>query len=114
MVRFLLAAATIIEVFKSMKPTLSTRPDSLAAHLLNGTILSAGVFALSAYAVAQPVPPETKPTTEPAPEEPATEITVTARKQPENLQDAPLSDTVITRETIANAGVRNVKDASQY
>lgn len=114
MVRFLLADATTIELLKSMKPTLLTHSDFFSSPLLNGAILSAGVIALTAYAVAQPVPQETKPTTEPAPEEASTEITVTARKQPENLQDAPLSDTVITRETIANAGVRNVKEASQY
>ena len=102
------------QLFKYMKQAHPTHSDLLASHLSKGTMLLAGVLALAAYAVAQPVPQEPKEDKGPSPEEPTTEVTVTARKQPENLQDLPLSDTVITRETIANAGVRTVNEASQY
>lgn len=64
---------------------------------------------LAAQANAQ----ETKEAPKPA-EEPSTEITVTARKQPENLQDLPLSDTALPKEKLDNAGVRTVNEASQY
>jgi iron complex outermembrane receptor protein len=41
-------------------------------------------------------------------------VTVTAEKEPENVQDAPVSVTPITRQTMEDAGVRSVSDAAQY
>jgi iron complex outermembrane receptor protein len=41
-------------------------------------------------------------------------VTVRAEKEPENVQDAPVSVTAVTRETMENAGVRSVSDAAQY
>jgi iron complex outermembrane receptor protein len=41
-------------------------------------------------------------------------ITVRAEKEPENVQDTPVSVTAVTRETLENAGVRSVSDAAQY
>jgi iron complex outermembrane recepter protein len=41
-------------------------------------------------------------------------VTVRAQKEPENVQDTPVSVTAVTRETIENAGVTSVSDAAQY
>jgi iron complex outermembrane receptor protein len=41
-------------------------------------------------------------------------VTVRAQKEPEDVQDAPVSVTAVTRETIENAGVESVSEAAQY
>jgi len=41
-------------------------------------------------------------------------VTVRAEKEPENVQDAPVSVTAVTRQTMEDAGVRSVSDAAQY
>jgi iron complex outermembrane receptor protein len=41
-------------------------------------------------------------------------VTVTAQKESEDLQELPASVTAVTGDTIQNAGVRSVSDASQY
>jgi iron complex outermembrane receptor protein len=41
-------------------------------------------------------------------------ITVTAEKEPEDAQKAPVSVTAVTRETIEASGVRTVSDAADY
>ena len=41
-------------------------------------------------------------------------VTVTAEKEPETVQDAPVSVTAVTRQTLEDAGVRSVSDAAQY
>ena len=41
-------------------------------------------------------------------------VTVRALKEPENVQDAPVSVTAVTRETLESAGVATVSDAAQY
>ena len=41
-------------------------------------------------------------------------VTVRAEKEPENVQDAPVSVTAVTRQTLEDAGVRSVSDAAQY
>jgi len=41
-------------------------------------------------------------------------ITVTAEKESENIQDAPVSVTAVTAETLQNAGVRSVSEAGQF
>jgi len=38
------------------------------------------------------------------------EITVTARKKSENLQDVPISVSVITGETIDRMGIKDLRD----
>src|SRR5213083_1595540 len=39
-------------------------------------------------------------------------VTVRAEKEPENVQDAPVSVTAVTHEAMENAGVRSVSDAA--
>jgi outer membrane receptor protein involved in Fe transport len=41
-------------------------------------------------------------------------VTVRAEKEPENVQDAAVSVTAVTRQTLEDAGVRSVSDAAQY
>ncbi|OFV94567.1 MAG: hypothetical protein A3G76_08685 [Acidobacteria bacterium RIFCSPLOWO2_12_FULL_65_11] len=41
-------------------------------------------------------------------------ITVTAQKESENIQDAPVSVTAVTGDTLQNAGVRSVSEAAQF
>src|SRR2546426_5768323 len=41
-------------------------------------------------------------------------ITVTAEKEPENIQDAPVSVTAVTADTLQSAGVRSVSEAGQF
>jgi iron complex outermembrane receptor protein len=41
-------------------------------------------------------------------------VTVKAEKEPENVQDAPVSVTAVTRQMMEDAGVRSVSDAAQY
>ncbi|MGB7219416.1 MAG: TonB-dependent receptor [Vicinamibacterales bacterium] len=41
-------------------------------------------------------------------------ITVTAQKESENIQDAPVSVTAVTGETLQDAGIRNVSEAAQF
>jgi iron complex outermembrane receptor protein len=41
-------------------------------------------------------------------------ITVTAEKESENIQEAPVSVTAVTGETLQNAGVRSVSEAAQF
>lgn len=86
----------------------------------------AGVLALAGQAPAQETKPtpEAKPATEspettgaaPIPDNPDNPdvVTITARKQPENLQDAPLSATVVLRKTIREAGIRSINEAAAY
>ncbi len=41
-------------------------------------------------------------------------VTVRALKEPDNIQDAPVSVTAVTADTIQNAGVESVSEAAQY
>ena len=41
-------------------------------------------------------------------------ITVTAQKEPENVQDSPVSVTAVTSETLEDAGVQSVSEAAKY
>src|SRR5689334_23325384 len=41
-------------------------------------------------------------------------ITVTAQKEPENIQDTPVSVTAVPSQTLESAAVRSVSDAAQY
>ena len=41
-------------------------------------------------------------------------VTVRAQKEPENVQDAPVSVTAVTKDTMQNAGVRSVSEAAQF
>jgi iron complex outermembrane receptor protein len=41
-------------------------------------------------------------------------LTVTAQKEAENLQEAPVSVTAVPRETLESAGVRSVSEAAEY
>ncbi len=101
-----MSSATILSnIFETMRNPLPSNP--LSSHFAPRLIGSATLLLLVAQVGAQ----ETKET---APDETTHEVTVTARKQPENLQDLPLSDTVITKSTIDNAGVRTVGDAVGY
>ena len=41
-------------------------------------------------------------------------VTVRAQKEPENVQDTPVSVTAVTHDTIENAGVTSVSEAARY
>jgi iron complex outermembrane recepter protein len=107
-----------------MLPTirlLSRWPRVLAG---DGTSWTVGVvlllLVLPAAARAQQPPPQPPATPLATQEDDGTirirlpTVTVRAEKELENVQDAPVSVTAVTRETIENAGVRSVSDAAQY
>jgi iron complex outermembrane receptor protein len=41
-------------------------------------------------------------------------VTVTAQKEPETVQDVPVSVTAVTEQTLEDAGINSVSDAAQY
>lgn len=83
-------------------------PNTLPTHFVL-RLSSGAALLLIATQVGAQEPKEPKAT-----EEPTTDIIVTARKQPENLQELPLSATALPKEKLDNAGVRTVNDAAAY
>ncbi len=96
-----------------MKDSISpfTTKPKVARYATISRISPALLLALSFQAGAQ----EPKPADETTDDAAAPDtVTVTAQKQPENLQNLPLSDTVVTKKTIEDAGIRSINEASVY
>lgn len=86
---------------------LSVRQQNRIPHVIGVALLATPLLLLAQ---------EDLPAPEDAPEEIATldEITVTARKVTESLQDAPLSVVVLTGDAMAEAGISRVEELVSY
>src|SRR5207249_7239485 len=83
-----------------------------ARALTWSTALTAIAVPSLALAQAPTQPPATQPTATQATSSGEQEIIVTAQRRRERLEDVPMSVAVITQDTLANAGVTNLRDLS--
>ena len=81
-----------------------------ARHLIGLAAIGGWLVPAPAVVASEPAPVAAKPAA--AAKLPA--LTVTARKEPESAQQIPLSVTAVDRETLNDANVQTVKDASVY
>lgn len=83
--------------------TQPNRRDTRLIVAIASTLAAAATFAT----------PAVRAETSAAPEVGLEEVTVTARRRAESLQDVPLSVTAFTSEAIANRGIRNIADVAR-
>jgi iron complex outermembrane receptor protein len=78
-------------------------------------VLSLSILSVPAFAAAQTTPPPSTPTQDdPLLRVGLPTVTVTAQKEPEDIQKLPLSVTAVSKEMIESAGVRIPSDAAIF